>query len=97
MRKVYSFLALALISLVGALNASAQYYDAVGFDDLAYLEEITPGQHVVLQTASSGARDFFALNKKASIITEDCIYTFVEGTEQDGFKTYYLQQVSTGL
>ena len=97
MRKVYSFLALALISLVGALNASAQYYDAVGFDDLAYLEDITPGQHVVLQTASSGARDFFALNKKASIITEDCIYTFVEGTEQNGFKTYYLQQVSTGL
>ena len=96
MRKVYSFLALAIISLVGAFNASAQYYEAVGFDDLAYLEVITPGQPVVLQTASTGVRDFFCVNKKASIATEDCIFTFVEGTEVNGVKTYYLKQVSSG-
>lgn len=96
MRKVYSFLALAIISLVGAFNASAQYYEAVGFDEGAYLETITPGQHVVLQTASTGERDFFCVNKKSSMATEDCIFTFVEGTEIDGVKTYYLKQVSSG-
>ncbi|MBR1594640.1 MAG: discoidin domain-containing protein [Alloprevotella sp.] len=96
MRKVYSFLALALTFLAGAFNASAQYYTAVGFDDLARLTDITPGQKVVLQTASAGEPDFFCVTKKVSTVKEDAIFMFEEAGDMDGFMTYRLKQASSG-
>ena len=53
MRKVYTFLASAVLFAVGAVSAQAQkYYDVPGFENREFVTEITPGQQVVLHTAS---------------------------------------------
>ncbi|MBR1594639.1 MAG: hypothetical protein IJ659_07700 [Alloprevotella sp.] len=100
MRKVYSFLALVAMFVMGAVGAQAQvYYDVVGFGDTdAAVSEFEVGGQYVLQTASTGEPDFFAGTEgKAKIAGENCVFTFVEAGEVDGIMTYYLQQVSTGL
>ena len=98
MRKVYTFLASAVLFAVGALSTQAQkYYDVPGFENREFVTEITPGQTVVLQTSSAGTQNYLSGKGKSTTAGELAAYSFEEaGADKDGVMTYYLKQVNTG-
>ena len=98
MRRVYTFLASALLFAAGAVSAQAQkYYDVPGFENREFVNDITPGQQVVLHTASAGTPNYLSGSMKSAIAGENAVYTFEEaGADSKGVMTYYLKQVNTG-
>lgn len=98
MKKFYTLLALAVITLAGAVSASARdYYTAVGFDEMKPLADITPGQTVVLQTASAGGEAAFLIpTGKTQTLSDNALYVFELADPIDGEETYYLKHVATG-
>ena len=98
MRKVYTFLASAVLFAVGAVSAQAQkYYDVPGFENREFVTEITPGQQVVLHTASAGTPNYLSGSVKSATAGENAVYAFEEaGADSKGVMTYYLKQVNTG-
>ncbi len=79
MRKVYTFLASAVLFAVGAVSAQAQkYYDVPGFENREFVTEITPGQQVVLHTASAGTPNYLSGSVKSATAGENAVYAFEE-------------------
>ncbi|MBR1593431.1 MAG: hypothetical protein IJ684_01210 [Bacteroidales bacterium] len=95
MRKIYSLLALMLIM---AVSATAQKrYDALGFGDDGQLADITPGQTVVLKSATTADGNFLNITDRdivriQSVIDEFGLFTFEVATDS----TFYLKSVATG-
>lgn len=98
MKRIYSFLALMLSFVIGVVSAqAADYYEAVGFNTGGQLTTITPGQEVVLQSASDSRPDFMNGLGKSHTVVKEAIYVFEEaGTDAaSGQMTYILKQKYT--
>lgn len=95
MRKIYSLLALLLLVTVSA--TAQKRYDAKGFGDDGQLAEITPGQTVVLKSATTADGNFLNINDRnvvriQSVIDDYGLFTFEVATDT----TFYLKSVATG-
>lgn len=89
MKKLNLLFSLLLLSLIGATGAHAQW--TIGIDPL---EEITPGQQVVLSGAQRSG--YMAGAVHSETVTPECLYVFEEAGALEGNTTYRLKQVSTG-
>jgi len=92
MRRIYTFLATAILLIAGATSVSAKDYWITAEEPSA---EITAGQVIVLKGAQSN--QYLAGAKLSAIVSDDCLFQFVAGEDKDGYKTWYLQQVTTKM
>lgn len=98
MKKFYTSLLLAILTLVGIQTSQAQtIYEAVGFADGEYLTEITPGQKVCIQSANSSSTavlDTALSGSLSAAISDACVWEFQVANADNG--QYYIYNAASG-
>ena len=96
MKKITSLLALMLFFVFGATAQTTNRYEAVGFGSGGQLDELETGVQVALSPATATGASFLYGNTLSSVIDDNGVYEFEEGTAVNDTAIYYLKQVSTG-
>ncbi len=95
MRKFYTLLALMFVVAMGA--TAQKLYDAVGFGDDGQLDQITPGQTVVMKSAAETDAVFLNITDRDVVRIQEAIndYSLFQ-FEVASDTTFYLKSVATG-